>query len=191
MASVTAVCNVSLGMIGEEKISIITEDSPGARACINFWDISRDAVLAGMQWSFATKRVELSQSSTEPDFGWDYQYPLPADFLEPIVVNEGTAPKWVIEGSNLLINESEVELVYIASIEDVGMWPALFIDAFSTRLAADICPSVKRDFNLQQKLMQLFDYKLQKAQSFDSSRRYDVTQYDQEAGNYPWLSVRD
>jgi len=190
MADTTTVCNVALAMIGEETIGVITEDTPGARACNTFWDISRDATLAAMHWSFATKRVELSQSSTTPDFGWEYQYPLPSDFLEPLIVNAGTETLWEIEEGNLLTNEDEVEFVYTARITDVAKWSALFVDAFATRLAADVCPSVKRDFNLQQKLMQLFDYKIKKAQSFDASRRYDTVQYDQDADNYPWMTAR-
>lgn len=190
MASIASICNVALGMIGEESIGLITEDTPGATACNVFWETSRDATLAGMHWSFCTKRVELSQSSTTPDFGWSYQYPLPSDLLEPITINEGTEAQWAIEEANLLTNESEVELLYSAKITDVAKWSALFIDAFATRLAADIVPRVKRDFGLQQKLMQLFDYKLSKAQSWDSSRRYDVQQYDQDPDNYPWLNAR-
>lgn len=190
MASQTDICNLALGLIGAETISSLTEGSTESLACLVAWDSGRDAVLAAMDWSFARKRMELSQSSTTPDFGWDYQYPLPSDFLEPIEVNGTTDPNWLIEAGNILINDDELNLVYTARIEDTAKYPAMFVDAFAARLAADISPRVTRDFGLQQKMMQLFDFKIKEAQAKDANRQNDFLREDQDPDNYTWVSSR-
>lgn len=190
MSSKTEICNIALGLLGAERIGSITEGSNESLACQNNWDVSRDATLAAMHWSFARKRLELSQLATTPDFGWDYQYPLPSDFIEPIVVNEGSEPKWVIEGNYLLTNEDEVELVYIARITETSLYSALFVDALATRLAADIAPAVTRNFELQQKMMQLFDFKIRRAMNHDAARAMEYERADMSQGNFTWISCR-
>lgn len=190
MASKVDICNLAIGHLGAEQITSMTDGSPEAIACANFWDISRDAVLASMHWSFAIKRQELSQSATTPDFGWDYQYPLPSDFLEPIVINQDAEPKWSIEGGMIMTDEDEVELVYIARVTDTATYPSMFVDAFGTRLAADICPAVTRDFSLQQTLMQLFDYKINAAKDHDAGRAMEFERDDMDKDNFTWVSER-
>ena len=190
MASQVDICNIALGLLGANKIGSISEGSTESMACQNNWSVSRDATLASMHWSFARKRAELSQSSTDPAFTWDYQYPLPADFLAPVVVNEGSEPKWVIEGSMLLTNEDEVELVYIYRVQNTALYSALFVDALAARLAADIAPAVTRDFALQQKMMQLFDFKVGRAFDHDAAREMEYERPDMDQDNYTWISVR-
>lgn len=191
MPSKVGICNIAIGLLGAETIGTLTDGSSEALACSNHWDTSRDATLAAMDWTFARKRVELSQLATSPDFGWDYQYQLPPDCLVPLFINEGAEPKWIVEGNYLLTNEGEVELVYTFRVTDPGAYTALFTDALAVRLAADIAPAVTRKFELQQKLMQLFDYKIKSAQSHDANIGNVHKREDMDADNYSWVEGRE
>ena len=186
MANQVDICNLALGLIGAEPIGAVSESVP----CGTNWENAVKATLQAFDWSFARKRAELSRSATSPAFGYAYAYPLPSDCLEPIIVNQSTGTKWIIEGDDLLTDEEEIELVYTAYITDEGAFPPLFVDALATRLAADIAPAVTRNFQLQRELMQLFDFKLQRAMERDANKRLSDPLYKEDTNNTKWVTVR-
>lgn len=191
MASQQGIYNLALGLLGAEAIASTASGSTEEIACDNNWSNSLDATLAAMPWSFASKRVELSQDSETPAFGWSYQYPLPADCVEPRVINEDFDLKWIVEGRDILIDEGEVNLVYTYRVANTGLFPSLFIDALAARLAADIAPAVTRDWTMQQKMMQLFDFRITAAQDIDASRGSAEQRDDTDVDNFSWITARD
>jgi hypothetical protein len=186
MANQVDICNLALGLLGAEPIGALSESVP----CGTHWETSVKATLQAFDWSFARKRQELSQSSTSPAFGFDYSYPLPADCLQPLIVNRGTGTEWIVEGENILTNEDEIELIYTAYITDEGSFPPLFVDALAARLGADIAPSVTRNFSLQQQLMQLFDLKVGIAMERDANSRFASALYKEDTDNSDWITCR-
>lgn len=190
MASQVAIYNMALAYLGQKPVTDVSGTGTGLVTCNVFYENTRDSVIAMAEWTFAIARLALAQNATSPDFGWSYAYQLPGDFIEPVEINEGTEPEWVIEGRNILTNEDEVNLVYLFKETNTGNFPPLFVDCLAVRLAADICPSLTRNFKLQQNLYQLFDLKLKVGRSVDAARGFQKLRTDLDPDNYDWLSCR-
>lgn len=82
MASVTDICNLALGMVGDEaNVSSISpvEESTQAEHCARFYPIARDAMLSLVEPRWAIKRVNLALldlADVQPDtWGFAYSYP--------------------------------------------------------------------------------------------------------------------
>lgn len=142
----TDICNRALGRIGEERIMSMADASAAARACDLHFAGTRDEVLRGHRWNFATSRVALSRLSDAPAFGWDYQFALPTDFLRALEVNcaeDDVGYPWAVEGSNLLTNETAVNLVYIRRETNVAKWDSLFGEALTLKLAMKLATVIR------------------------------------------------
>jgi len=79
--SVVGVINMGLSRIGIKRIASLTEDSTQAIAANAVWEYVRDEVLEAKDWRFAKTRVALAQNAATPEYGYDYAYTLPVDFL--------------------------------------------------------------------------------------------------------------
>jgi hypothetical protein len=143
--SVVSICNNALGSIGELPITSLADNSKAARACNQRWPSVRDAVLRAHEWACCSTDVSLSASSTTPTSPeWDYAYPLPADFLRIIRVSTTDAvvvDSWEIVGREILCNETAPIIVrYVRREEDPLKYDSLLVEAFTARLAYEICP---------------------------------------------------
>ena len=140
MPDAVTICNIALGRIGQNRIMSLDDASPAARYCRLFYEPTRDEVLRSHPWNFAKKRVKLSKLADAPAFGWANAFQLPADCLRPIRVNQWEPyeadDNYVIEGDQILTDQDEVELLYIAQIEDTSLFDSLFVKALSVQLAA-------------------------------------------------------
>jgi hypothetical protein len=129
-----------------DDFSDSTDTYKGAIYCRLFYEQTAKALTRSHLWRYARGRVELSQDTNTPDFQWDYQYILPADYLQHILIYNGSDlpqgriyQSYEIEGQRLLINESEdVFMKYIKWIDDPGKWDALFIETLVLMLAQKI-----------------------------------------------------
>lgn len=158
----TQICNLALAEVGDSySITDIDETSNQASLCRLFFEPTRDSLLRSHQWSFARTLADLSAVATAPVFGWDYQYTLPADFIRLIEFNGLDA--WQTEddfqigngpdgGLVLLTDEDEASIVYIKRVEDASLFDALFVEAFTLRLAARICTKLTKDDAIRDRL---------------------------------------
>jgi len=146
----THVCNLALARLGEKSIMDMDEETTAGRACRLHYETARDAVMRSHRWNFAQKRATLSKLVPAPAFGWESQFPLPADCLRVLEVNDSEfeihrGNRWEIEGRVLLSNEDSVELVYTARSTDTTLWDPLFIEALATYLAARLSETLRGD----------------------------------------------
>jgi hypothetical protein len=158
----TQLCNLALGEIGDSySITDINETSNQAAVCRLFFEPTRDAMLRSHQWNFARQLADLSALSTDPVFGWDYQYALPSDFIRLVEFNGLDA--WQTEddfqiangpsgGLVLLTDEDEASIVYIQRVTDANLFDPLFVEAFTLRLAARICTKLTKDDAIRDRL---------------------------------------
>lgn len=126
MASQTDICNQALTKIGAERILAITDDTKSARSLSAIWSVKRDAELAAQPWTFAITRAQLPASATAPLFGWNYAYPLPADYLAMVEVGENYVfyqgdpqPLFALEGGSILTDQGS-PLKYVAPLADLA-----------------------------------------------------------------------
>lgn len=96
-----------------------------------------------------------------PDFGWDYQYDIPAACLRVLEVNDSedgdTLNPWVIEGRKLLTNDATCNLVYLKQETDVTKYDALFVQALALKLAISISEILRGTTGKTAELMQAYD----------------------------------
>ncbi len=144
-----SVCNDGLVMVGAERISSITQDRKSARLLNAIWDSSRDAVLRARKWNFATKRVVLTPNSTVPNWGFDYQYDLPSDYLGWLQPDPDDI-EFTIEAGKILSNESELNVSYVYRNVDESSWDSAFAKSLSCFLAKEICIALTQSVSLKQ-----------------------------------------
>jgi hypothetical protein len=175
----TQLCNLALAEIGDTySITDINETSNQAAVCRLFFAPTRDALLRGHQWNFARSLANLSAESTAPVFGWDYQYALPSDFLRLVEFNGLDA--WQTEddfqiangpsgGLVLLCDENEASIVYISRVTDANLFDALFVEAFTLRLASRICTKLTKDDAIKDRLAREAKEALARARQTDAN----------------------
>ncbi len=134
VTSIVDICNNALIRIGSKTITSLTSGDKVSNACNSIYAQTRDSLLRQHLWNFAVKRIELASEDTTPAFGYDYTYPLPADFIRVKELDD-TDDRYKIEQGSLLSNSSSVKLVYIARIEDVAKYDPLFLEALIVSLA--------------------------------------------------------
>lgn len=163
MASVIQVANRALTKLGAARITSLADDNKQARAVSSCFDDLRDAELRAHRWEFSLKRVELPALLTAPTFGYQYQYQTPSDFLKldmvddrfPDVYLDGYVNKefldWVLEGNKILTDiGAPLKLRYVARIEDPNEWDALFREALSCRIAAELAEDLTQSTGKRQ-----------------------------------------
>lgn len=169
----TDIANRALALIGQPSISSIHEGTGAARSIAVHFEAIRDALLRSHPWDFATVRVELSRDSEQPAFGWQYQFPLPDDFLRLNTFNEVDSDlcrsSFDIEGSVLLTNSTAALVSYVQRIKDPSRFDSLFADVFAHQLAAAVCIDITGNESLSRELSKDAQRKLKGARFVDSN----------------------
>ena len=160
-ASETDIVNDALGRLGISPIMALTDATKQAQFSNRFYESTRDEVLASHPWNFATKRAVLAQLATAPEFEWLFAYQLPSDNLRLLQLNGyelgRTLDTWAIEGNKLLTDSDKAEVRYIARVTDTTLYPALFSEALSIKLAAKLCAPLTGRFDQPTALIQEYD----------------------------------
>ena len=167
MASSVEICNLALYMVGAERISSFSETTKRAKLCNDIYEIERDSFLGSHPWNFATRRVELAKTATTPEFGYEYEYQLPADCLR-VVELEYNDIEFKIEGDKLLTNEATIKIEYIAKEEDTSKYPAHVIDALSAKIAVKLSYPLVQSRELKLELRDNARTALSSARLFDA-----------------------
>jgi hypothetical protein len=132
------IANLALTRLGEETITAFTETTEAAIVMNLLYPIVRDEEIQAHPWVFAQARTQLSQDTTTPDFEWDYQYALPADYLGSLndsLYNPVLDGTFAIEGNKLLTNEETVYFKYTKRITDTTLFTPMFVEALYLKLA--------------------------------------------------------
>ena len=180
--SVVQIVNNALVKIGANAILTLTEDTEAARAANLVYDQIRDACIRDHVWNFAVNRVELAQNSTAPAFGFSYQYNLPSDCLRVLQMDD-MSTLYKIEGGKLLTDDGTAKILYLARVEDVNLFDAMFIEAYSLRLAADIAYDITASQTVAGNAETKYAAKLQQARLIDA-------QESLSASEQTWLDAR-
>ncbi len=176
MASQVSIVNRALIKLGEAPILLLTDNVKQARTMAALFDDTRDAELRAHRWKFAMCRTRLSALVEAPEWGYQYQYELPADFLGLVQVNEiylrsGTKQRapWAIEGRRLLTDiPAPLAVRYIARITDTATFDPLFVDALACRLAMEACEAQTQSDTKFQRVAGLYKEAIQLAIRQDS-----------------------
>ena len=178
MATEVSICSNALRRLGDDPITSLTDDTERARLCNAFYADARDACLRSHPWNFAITRASLTQLSSTPSYGFDYQYALPTDpyclrvlsmeFEDYIFKVENLAA----EGRVLLTNEDTAKILYIAKITDTALFDSMFVDALTAKLAANLAYPVTNSVTLQTQMVKIYEGKMSEARSIDGQEGF-------------------
>ena len=160
------VCNLALSYVGNgQAINSLEENTLEAKQSKIHYGPTRDELLEGFPWRFATRRAVLAPLAEgqqrmvygwlrNQGTGWEFVYALPADFLAPQYIWSGERrprPEDEIpfqlealgSGTNprglcLLTDQPEAELIYTAECPAVALWTPTFVQAVAWALAVKL-----------------------------------------------------
>jgi len=167
--SVVEICNLALSLIGGENISSMSEASAQARASNQFYQTTRDGLLALYPWGFAQKLRVLPEVGNDKAGTWAHAYDLPVDMLKVGLVRpaysadlgvfEGEQAQAAflhhVEGDKIYSDVEGAVLLYTARVEDPSLYPPLFVSALAYSLAAWLAMPLTRSVEIQGRMMQL------------------------------------
>ena len=190
MSSVTQICNRALQHLGAARITDISEDSRNARSCDAVYEIARDAELEAHPWRFAIERVALAADTAVPAFGKERSFSLPSDFMKIMPRDAGDLDiytDWEIEGDKIFTNESApLNIRYIKRVTDTSLFPALFQEALSARIAMELAEEITQSNSKIATAAQIYKLKIEQARRANAfAKRPQVSPDDQ------YIRVRD
>lgn len=160
-ASETEIVNDALARLGISPIMAMTDASKQAQYAERFYGQTRDEVLASHAWNFAIKRAVLARLTAAPTFEWLYAYQLPTDHLRLVQLNgyetESPEDTHAVEGNTLVTDAEKAEIRYVARVSDVTLYPPLFIEALSIKLAGKLAGPLIGSRDLPGALMQEYE----------------------------------
>ncbi len=165
-------CSSALIKLGADGISSFEDGTAEARVAARLYPLVRDAMLSAHPWSFATKQVELAQLAGGPITDFAYAYQLPNDFLNALSAGghgRGRGLVYQVINRQLHTNAASVVLTYIFRPSE-GDFPAYFIMALVTRLAAEFCLPLTEDASRADRFTRLSENELRLAKLVDSQQ---------------------
>ena len=171
MPSVTDICNLALGRVGESRIASLADDTKQARACNASYEHVRDEVLRSHPWNSVIARASLAKLATSPPFGYDDEYQLPADCLRVVEVYDTRLP-WVVEGRKLLSDEgSPLSVRYVRRETDPNQYDPMLVSAIAARLAIELCEELTQSNTKRERSLVEYERILSRARSADGQEQ--------------------
>lgn len=190
--SETSICNQALGRIGANRIkegaSVETDRALEAVQCRLHYETTRDALIRSHRWRFASARKTLTVDGDTPDFEWDYQFPLPDDFMRMTSIYENrfsseNLRSYALEGDMLLTNESSMEIRYIKQVKDVSKFDPLFLKMLVLLLADVLIGPLKAGKEKQAKIDEALKVLMPQVRAMDAEETNTIGKYELESWN--------
>lgn len=152
-ASVTSpadVVNLALRRLGRsDRVGNLYDGSAAAKAALDIYAQTRDALLRQSDWGFAEKIAAAVPSGTAAPAPWSVEYTYPADCMRlrnlfnaayladknnplPVLYTVADDPA---RGKVIWCNAAAATLVYTAQVTDPARWEPLFVNALAESLA--------------------------------------------------------
>lgn len=153
--------NKTLLLCGERFLSALTEEREPRRLLDHVWDTGGvSACLEQAQWWFAmrTMRVEVDEDFTTPDFGYQYAFSKPEDWVSTSAVcsDEYFRSPLIRYSDEMGYWFADVEPIYVKIISnddlygnDLSRWPASFADYAAAYFASQIIGKLGGDRSKQ------------------------------------------
>lgn len=135
--TVLDICNIALSKLGESPLPALEANgSPASRLCYMHYHPVRREVLAAARWSFATVEMTLKSFEADDSGLHSLTHALPKDCLRVLAVS---SPNWTLRGRFIYCPQQEIRVLYVADVEEPGLFEPLFTEALATRLASKLC----------------------------------------------------
>ena len=153
MASQLDIANWALALIGEKRLSSLSDDSANAENILAAWDLLRDRAIKRSAWKCHLERTSLAADSDEPSWGFAYQYSLAGDVVRVLQVGETYPPPelsdyitadnalYRIEGRKIVTNlGAPLKVKWLVNSNAIGEWDSSFCQILAADLAEHLAP---------------------------------------------------
>ena len=169
MATKLEIINRALAKLGEDRIADVDDDVKAAREMSALYDIVLLAELREHNWNFAVARASLDADATAPEWGYQYRYELPADFVKLLDIDGAwrsvsssdrityDSSLFRIEAGFIVTDMAEPLLIrYTRSLEadEEPLMDKAFVESFACRLAVEGCEILTQSSTKRQLAMQ-------------------------------------
>jgi len=172
MPTLNEISNLALAMVGDERITSLTESSKAAQLCNALLPQVRDAAMVVHPWNFAIKRSPpLPALAVPPGFDYATALQVPADCLRVLRLDSiDPHEPWTREGDAVLCNmAAPVRLLYIARIADSGKWSPGFTDFVAALLAERLAIPLSASEQQRAAIVELGERALRRARQSDAA----------------------
>lgn len=184
MASAVDICKRALEKLGAATITALSEDSREARACNRVYETVRDSLLRAHPWNFAIERTSLAAHTDAPAWGYARKYQLPSDCLKLVRIKDD--PDYRLEGRYIHTDEAApLYIAYIKRVEDPEQFDALFVEAFASRIAAELAEEITQSNTKKQTVIEDAKAAIREAKRVDAQENPP-----EDAGDTDWWDAR-
>ena len=167
-ASSVAIVNSTLIKIGSQPITSLSDTTDRAILANEQYDKCRRDLLYSHPWNFAIARIELALNATAPINEWDGAYDLTTTVLRVLQINNDSSIEWVVEGQQILCNETTCKIKYIKDITDTSVFSKAFEEVLALRIAYDLSFALTENATQTANLYKAYQDALRAARSFDA-----------------------
>ena len=173
MASKLQIWNDALTLLGEPRLTTLTDDVQGRYELDNLYDRAVIEVTRQAAWHHAIK-IDSPTPGATTYLGFSNSYPKPADWLRhhSIYTNIGTRESPIDArdiGSNYAVNSSVnvwIRYIYLATNET--LWPESFVLALATYLAFVLAERISGKSEKTESIYQLWQARLAEGAAIDA-----------------------
>ena len=149
----TSINNQALAKLGATEITSIDDDTTGnAVKCRAIYENVRDSLLRTYIWNCAIERAELALLATTPEFGYSYEYTLPAAPYCLRVLEMDGDYEFKVEGRKLLTDQETCKIRYIKRITNPTQLDSIFVRVMACDIASQLAVSITSSKTLKEKL---------------------------------------
>lgn len=181
LPSKLSIMNTARALVGAKRMATATATDSSAKTTIALYGVAQMEVFdLPYDWQFCSARAQLAAMDDDPPFGYDYQYPLPANCRRIRAQVDKTGDKveyeWRREVYIIGAAETDVMLTdqtsptyikYTVFRAAEASYPAWFAKLIYLNLALMLAEPLKKD----------------KAKAADLFKTYELSQRDAEAAN--------
>lgn len=182
-------CTRALLKVGASPITSFDDTTAEAEVASLLYGITRDALLSGHPWSFASGQQNLTKLTQQPLADFDYAFQLPADFLRVLSVGAGGSGRgrgiaYRIHERRLHANADNITLTYVFRPDESG-FPPFFDQTLIARLAAEFCLPLTENTSRTEALTKAAEIEFARARTIDGQQ-----QTPQSIDSFPLIEAR-
>ena len=130
----------------------------------------------------------LATSEVTPEFGFIYQFDLPADYLNRRSVYQDntrrkTTRTYSLKDSKLESDDATVDFVYSKRVTDVTLFDALYVEVLTLTLAKKWATAIAKDAKLEAGIREELKPLLSKARALDKQEQNTIGRNDYRTHN--------
>ena len=165
-------CSRALIKIGAGSITSFNDGTAEAEVADALYGSTRDALLSGNSWSFATTQATLALLADPPLGDYGFAHALPADFLRAPSAGSpgrGRGLGYRIVGTTLQSDADQVTLTYVYRPPETA-FPPFFDQVVIARLAAEFCLPLTENSSRAEVLAKLAEMEFRRARLIDNQQ---------------------